>query len=127
MGSYFLSVTVLNLWLQIGVWLVYGKGMDVKDDDASIISLTLMFATILVYYYLDFYHLAKYLIYNFATHIVFCINFVSMAWNHLTSDGTDSSVILLELIILSVVVIAFILKIGNSIRMYRRNEQEKNN
>merc|ERR1712048_663548 len=121
--SYFLSCILLNLWLQIGVWLVYSE--HVEDNIASIFSLTMMFISILIYYGFEIFYLSKYLVYNFATHIVFIINFSSMTTRKLFTNDDCQFVTILEIVILAVVVVAFILKIGVSIRWHNRFKRAK--
>lgn len=124
--SYFLSVVTLNFWVQMGVWLVYE--CDVEDKYASIVSLIMIFITILIYYYLDFFYWEKYFIDNFGTHLVFCITFAAMVWRHLFGDHKDDGKyefsVILQIIIFIVVLIVAIYKIIKTIGVHQKYKRQ---
>mmetsp|Transcript_29149 Transcript_29149/g.25740 ORF Transcript_29149/g.25740 Transcript_29149/m.25740 type:complete len:496 (+) Transcript_29149:47-1534(+) len=124
--SYFLSVVLLNFWVQMGVWLVYECA--VPDRYASIVSLIMIFITILIYYYLDFFYYEKYFIDNFATHLVFCITFAAMVWRHLFGDHKDENKyefsVILQIIIFIVVLIVAIYKTIKTIGVHQKYKRQ---
>jgi len=128
--AYFLSVVVMQFWIQIAVWLVYG--CHVQDMHASIAALAIMFIVVLVYYALDFSLLHRCLMHNYATHVVFIVFVMAMIRQHWHSaiakeqEKQEEIIFVLEIVLFVIVGIGGVCKIIQTVRLNAANKLVRN-